>query len=414
VKSWKLPLLALFYLLYGFFYIGWFIFDSDFPWLRVRNSGHVALLLLLAIPMALPPAILYLRRKLGWKHTIFALTPVTLIVGLLYAYHAFRYYYTANRLFDPFLQSHLNRFDLPKQRTPGSFRVLALGGSTTYNVGVPPRQNYPYWVQLDLQRQYPSVRIEVLNEGQPWFTTRHSLIAYTTYARDWQPDLVIMMSGLNDISRSFSPRQFAFGSYDDLYTHFFGAAARGALPQGFLPHLITDHMSITFEWHKALRNRNVDYDLSRYYSVEPFEGNIRKLIHYARADDSKVLLVTEPSLYKENMTHKERVSLWFGDIIAYNSAGRFRRLVASPKSLMRAMQEFNGVTKRIAQSENLPLVEADQMVEKNLTNFVDDVHPTADGARIVGEAVARKIIDLGMVPQTAGTVEAKSIPRSEY
>ena len=408
MKFWKLSLLVLFYLLYGFFYAGWFVYDSEFPWIRIQGVQYVALLLTLAIPLIIPPLIWLLVRRVGWRQTIFSLAPVAVLGGLIYAGLAVRYYCFKVRPFDPFLQNPMTRFTVPKQRDPGSFRILTLGGSTTFSEFAFRTKNYPYWLQPDLQRAYPSVHVEVLNGGKSWYTTRHALIDYTTYARDWQPDLVIMMEAINDIVRSFSPPNYAYGSYNDLYTHYYGAAAQGALPVSLEEFEISRFVPLfpPFEWHKALRNRAVDYDLSRYYSLAPFEGNLRKLIHYVRADGPKILLMTQPSLYKSEMTHKESSCLWFADMVASTRVDAFRRQVPSTMSLLRAMRAFNQATTRIAQSEGTDVLEADQAVEKNLTNFVDDVHYTEAGAKTLAEAVAQKIIRTGIVPQVIGASRA--------
>ena len=35
--------------------------------------------------------------------------------------------------------------------------------------------------------------------GMDWYTTKHSLINYVTYYRDWQPDVVVVMHAINDL-----------------------------------------------------------------------------------------------------------------------------------------------------------------------------------------------------------------------
>jgi len=92
-------------------------------------------------------------------------------------------------------------------RKTGTFRVLCLGGSTTYGLGVDrPDQSYP--AQLDsilvahfrndeiLSKKYSGA--EVINAGLEAGTSAEELEQYLFKYRYYRPDVVVVHSGVND------------------------------------------------------------------------------------------------------------------------------------------------------------------------------------------------------------------------
>lgn len=95
---------------------------------------------------------------------------------------------------------------VPRERD-GKYRVLCLGGSTTYGYGVDsPGQTYPAQLQqlLDahirhdssLSRRYTGA--EVINAGIEGGTTGEELQQYLFKYRYYRPDAVVVHSGIND------------------------------------------------------------------------------------------------------------------------------------------------------------------------------------------------------------------------
>jgi len=84
----------------------------------------------------------------------------------------------------------------------GAFRVVVLGGSTTFGWGVEQKQAYPAALErLLAARCTPQLgdRVEVLNGGVPgYISTQNARQLELTWAR-YQPDLVLVMDGLNDL-----------------------------------------------------------------------------------------------------------------------------------------------------------------------------------------------------------------------
>jgi lysophospholipase L1-like esterase len=90
---------------------------------------------------------------------------------------------------------------IPLQRSPDSFRVLFLGGSTTYGEGVKnPVDTYPAQLGelLKNDSQLSAKKIEIINAGLRWGTTAEILTHYLLKFRYYKPDLVVINPGGND------------------------------------------------------------------------------------------------------------------------------------------------------------------------------------------------------------------------
>jgi lysophospholipase L1-like esterase len=83
-------------------------------------------------------------------------------------------------------------------KPPGVTRVLAIGGSSTYGVGVSDQDTWPYLLGRELGPGY-----EVINLGVPGYSTVENLIQTAFWASDLSADVAIYMVGWNDLQSMF-------------------------------------------------------------------------------------------------------------------------------------------------------------------------------------------------------------------
>jgi len=272
---------------------------------------------------------------------------------------------------------------------------MTLGGSTTRCSTMEHPQRYPSVLRGLLQEHYPSMGIEVLNAGMDWYTTKHCLIHYLTYGQDWRPDLIVFMEAINDLYRSFAPAEFAVGGYNDLYSHFYGPAIRGADPPAFEQHLFSSAGllgRLASPWFSQLRERQVDHPLETYRSLVPFRSNLEKLIRSAAGNGTRLMLMTQPSLYKDDMSERELLELEFPKLYCATRVNWFYKDYPTPGSMKNAMAAYNDVVRRAARDNGIALIDAEAELAKDTANFTDDVHYTVQGAARMADFVARAII----------------------
>lgn len=95
-------------------------------------------------------------------------------------------------------------------RSDSTLRVLAIGGSTTFGVGIDDRDTWPWQLETVLDSalahagsQYHDA--EVINFGVPGYTTVESLIQFVLHGVHLKPDVVVLFHGLNDARNGHSP-----------------------------------------------------------------------------------------------------------------------------------------------------------------------------------------------------------------
>lgn len=91
------------------------------------------------------------------------------------------------------------RTDLPRTRTPGSRRVALMGDSTVFGWGVDDGGTVADGLAAELARSHEQLGpVEVLNAGQPGYSTTQAAWLLREVLADWQPDLVVHFLPLHD------------------------------------------------------------------------------------------------------------------------------------------------------------------------------------------------------------------------
>lgn len=94
------------------------------------------------------------------------------------------------------------------------YRIVAIGGSTTFAVYLPWNQSYPYLLQQELRNRFGTDKIEVINAGLTGSTSAESFHRLPTQVLPLKPDMVVIYHAFNDLL----PR--IFNDYQEDYYHF--------------------------------------------------------------------------------------------------------------------------------------------------------------------------------------------------
>jgi lysophospholipase L1-like esterase len=117
---------------------------------------------------------------------------------------------------DPVLDQHGFLHDTPvtREKPPGTFRIVLLGGSTAFGAGQNIRYHavHPYpdglyaypssiagQLQSYLQKQNPGTHYEVINAAGFERRIHQSFIQYVETLSQFQPDLIVNLEGMNDV-----------------------------------------------------------------------------------------------------------------------------------------------------------------------------------------------------------------------
>ncbi len=89
------------------------------------------------------------------------------------------------------------------EKPPGVFRVICVGGSSTYGKEVEDDQVWPYLLEKKLRDG--GVDAQVVNAGVTGYSSFQILILLREYLLSYNPDVVLMYAGFNDMALSAGP-----------------------------------------------------------------------------------------------------------------------------------------------------------------------------------------------------------------
>jgi lysophospholipase L1-like esterase len=98
-------------------------------------------------------------------------------------------------------------------KPPGEFRVLVLGDSVPFGIGVRVEDSLPRQLERILQAREPAKRIRTLNLGVPSYNTEQELIQLRTLGLSLEPDVAILVFSSNDIE----PKRWVLDKRDRWY-----------------------------------------------------------------------------------------------------------------------------------------------------------------------------------------------------
>lgn len=262
-----------------------------------------------------------------------------------------------------------------KAKKPGVVRLAFTGGSTTWSGNALfYRGSFPYFTEGFLQKN--GVPAEVMNCGNPGWTSVESLINYELNIVDFEPDWLVIHHGVNDAPARYFP------DFRSDYGHFTrpGAYEKAGLVGRVLSasDLYTWLLLVTGtvpgsvqEWLYRPLPKEEDRLLVKEGLVT-FRRNTEHLIDIAEAHGARVLLSTE--------SHNRRPG-----------GGR-----EATDVLRRAIDESNEVLREIARDRKLPLADTEKALDGMGAVFLDYVHVNPRGNQAKADCIGLALLEAGI------------------
>ncbi len=293
-----------------------------------------------------------------------------------------------------------------------TYRILALGGSTTECFYLDQGKTWPYLLQTTLNENTQNHKVWVGNAGKSGTTTRHHIMAMQ-YLRLKQMKInaIILLVGINDLSIRLSQDEHydpnflakpevrdrllaeAFpGKYlvrTDL--HFYKRTAvwqllrqaREAVFRGDVKNVqdASGKIYITWREHRksAAEIRDQLPDLSS--ALEEYARNINTIIDLAQENSVRLVCLTQPTMWRPDLPESLNTLLWMGGIGDFQ--GVSGRPYYSARALESGMDAYNNALLGICQERRIECFDLASMLRKDTTVFYDDAHFNDSGARQV-------------------------------
>src|SRR5215510_14374570 len=299
--------------------------------------------------------------------------------------------------------------------TQDTYRILAIGGSTTQCAYLDQPETWTRLLQEALNKDTQNQRVWVGNGGFSGTTTRHHLIAMQhPPLRKMKINAVILLIGINDLSvrlshdKDYDPnflekpevkKELLYRTFSGTYhlypeDPFYKRTALWQMLRQVKQTMSMEHIEdqggriyITWREHRrgASEMRDALPDLSS--ALAEYARNVNMMIDLAQEKSVRLILMTQPTMWRAGLPQDLDALLWLGGI------GDFQKESGKPyysvRALEKAMKAYNDTLLRVCRERGLECLDLASIVEKDTTVFYDDVHFNESGARKVAEAISK-------------------------
>ncbi|MBN2544965.1 MAG: hypothetical protein JXB50_04145 [Spirochaetes bacterium] len=383
--------LSVLFVLFILFYIGFFYPDPYLFTKAKRFATLGSLFFKVTVPaiFLLIVLIYYNVRTKKTRLNSFFLLFISIVLIFLFLYPIINLYYERltkfrqKEQFHPYLQLMPN--PLEKIRNNNDLTIVCLGGSTTEfknSKGI----GWPDIVEKNLKLKLNRKDIKVINQGRQWYTTLHSFINYQTNIRSIKPDVIIVMHTINDLLHNADFSYFSQKDFRTDYGHFNGPISR-IISQKTIFGFFMDIFKM-YWYHKP---REVIYQ-EEFKGEVSFEQNLNAIIDLAQLDNTKVVLLTQPSLYKRDPDKNILPHLYM-----LNNEAIGEKKQWAYDTALNGFLRYKDIILKTAEKRDVIYLDLDAVIPKTLDYFYDDVHYTDKAFELVGQKAADGLIEKSVI-----------------
>jgi lysophospholipase L1-like esterase len=295
------------------------------------------------------------------------------------------------------------------------YRILAIGGSTTECLFLDQEKSWPYALQNKLNNLHLS-KVWIGNVGKSGLSTReHYMHMKYLLPQYHEIDVIVILAGCNDLIRrliedkkydpyfldhydyweqrlirgAFSETPYKKGKYR-FHSGYYDELAIGSLVKQIMyinskREMVQDETGNLFVNLRNLRKGALEIvehlpDLTS--GLEEYKKNLNAIIDIAQSQFIRIVFVTQPSLWKQDMTEKEKDLIWNGWIESPKSKRYYSEI-----ALMRGMQAYNDTLLQVCKARGVECIDLAIVLPKDSTIFYDDVHFSDKGSLMTADVI---------------------------
>lgn len=301
-----------------------------------------------------------------------------------------------------------------------TYRILAIGGSTTECNYLDQSEDWTYLLQKKLNERNHEYTVWVGNAGKGGSSTRHHILQMKyLLEQDLDIDAVVTLIGINDLSlrlregdrydpgflrKPWSEEKLALGAFSVLPVgrntalpfykrtalwHLLRKCKYRFYPPGQIQDIEGRYMT---SWRKYRQNaqsiRDVLPDLST--ALEEYSRNINTLIDIAEKRSVRLIFVTQPVLWKPGLSKQLKALLWFGGVGDFRQS--HEREYYSVDALAEGIRLYNKTLIQTCAERGIECFDLASILSKDTTVFYDDCHFNESGSEKVAELLARYML----------------------
>ena len=304
----------------------------------------------------------------------------------------------------------------------GVFRIVCLGGSTTYTPTIGHYQYaYPKLLEKELHGR-GLADIEVINAGASAWTSYETLINFALRVVELEPDLIIVQHGINDVfARMVWPPQ----AYQGDNSGYRRPAAHGVFMPGILEHStlirgVMIRLGLTqphSRYFIGLNDHHAGHFQGLEYERQVAQGAYPQAV-FEEAGLAEIFAANSADFFRRNLEHLVVLAKHNGvgvvlASIAMGSPGEGkggkRPLVSSPE-FRAEWEKANRTMAQVANELDVSYFDCAAVFPKDEELYVDGLHVTFEGGQLKGKLFADYLVENGLVPLVAESTPATPSP----
>ena len=259
--------------------------------------------------------------------------------------------------------------DLQSPKPRGGIRIWVIGGSTTFDIYAPnDATTWPALTGSLLGEALGNPNVEVINAGIPGEIIRGNREDFESHYGSVTPDVLILHAGPNDL-RAGSQSSGQGGQLEPepapgplhrlaLYRVLSRKLQWQRVPSSWASHRIDEH-----HWNRL-------------------EKDLTDFVASARQKGVTVVLATHAHRAEKDAT---------GRRAARQVAEGAKLLRMNPEGVIETFSEYNARIRRIAETQNLPLIDLREAVPAEGRYFGDHTHFSADGSLLAAQTAVETL-----------------------
>jgi lysophospholipase L1-like esterase len=285
------------------------------------------------------------------------------------------------------------------------YRILAVGGSTTECLYLDETEAWPRLLQDRLNAR-PGPRVWVGNVGKSGQMTRNHVVQVEKLTRQYpRIDAVLLLTGVNDLMRRLK---------EDRPTEDLMAGSFAVLPSqgsGLAPVEIRRRLRTVWKRYLEPRRELVQDDAGKVYikwrrhrgsasrlreslpdlsaALDEHARNVSRIVEDAGSRGIRVILLTQPALWRPGLTAEEQALLWMGGVGDYQEEPGHEYYTA--EALAAGMERFNDVLRGLCRTRSVTCVDLARELPRDTSVFYDDVHFNEAGSRKVAALIGDRL-----------------------
>jgi lysophospholipase L1-like esterase len=189
------------------------------------------------------------------------------------------------------------------------------------------------------------------------------------------------MENINDLLHNADFSWLSTGKYRDDYGHFLGPLTRLVKYKSFVEFI---KQTIKASWYN---DKYIEITTDFFPGIKAFDRNLNALISLAREDGTKIILMTQPNIYKDSMSTQELSKLTMLNVEAIGNGKKWAYQIA-----LNGFRQYNDKIREVAlANEDVYLIDLEKIVPKDLEYFIDDVHYNSKTHDLISAFISEKL-----------------------